>query len=208
MSSLRPRLVGAAVLAALAVAACSPADDGPAPTVTSVASDAPVGEPAPITPAPARSGWSSLVLGPVTLDVPEGFATVQEPPDADARTAVWVAAHGEQDGARAAVSVARDTAPQRDAAGTAGAALQAERAQRGAQDAADHPVPWPGTDAAHHLTYVQDVAVGGTVVPHRAEWVYADLPDGTQLAIGVVAPLDLFDTLALHDALATWRTTP
>ncbi|UZN02150.1 hypothetical protein [Cellulomonas sp. S1-8] len=160
----------------------------------------------PLTAPPAT--WSGLTLGPVTLDVPDGFTQVDEPQDTTARLTTWVARYGDQDGARAAISVARDLDPQRDASGTADAALQAERAQRGVDDDASSALTWPGADAAHHLTYLQDVAVGGTRVSHRAEWVYADLPDGTQVAVGVLAPVDLFDELALHDVLATWRTGP
>lgn len=33
-------------------------------------------------------------------------------------------------------------------------------------------------------------------------------PDGSQTTVGLVAPLDLFEELALHDVLTTWRTTP
>jgi len=81
----------------------------------------------------------------------------------------------------------------------------AQRTQDGTTDMAS---TWPGTGSAHHLTYLQDTTIGGTSVRHRAEWVYADLPDGTQVVVGVLAPVDLFDEPALHDVLASWRPTP
>lgn len=201
-----------AVLATGAVlVACSPAGDTPSGTAGAPGASAPAAPASPGTaqqpldPAEALTGGTPLTLGPVTLSVPDGFTQAQEPTDPSARMSTWVARYGDTDGARAGISVALDSAPQRDAAGTAAAAVGAEGAQRGVEDEESSPLTWPGTDAAHFLTYVQDVTVGGAQVPHRAEWVYADLPDGTQVAVGVLAPLDLFDELELHEVLATWQ---
>lgn len=214
MRYVRPVLATLAIGCCAVVAGCSPSSDDPAtPATSSVAPSADgtgdSGQPpalAPLTDPPAD--WGVLTLGPVTLDVPDGFVAVAGPEDPTGRISTWVGRHGDQDGARAGISVARDTSPRRDASGTAAAALQAEQAQRGADDAVSGPLPWEGVDAAAHLTYLQDIAIGGSAVQHRAEWVYADLPDGSQITVGVVAPVEIFDELRLHDVLATWRTGP
>lgn len=201
--------VALALLGALGLTACSSGASGTgSPGTAAPVADAvttPAAQPtlAPVAQAPEE--WRTLPLGPVVLDVPGGFEMVQEPGDDDARTASWVVRRGDQDGARAAISVARDTDPTRTPAQSAEAALRSEESQRGAHDGERMPLTWPGVADAAHLSYLQDVLVGSRTVEHRAEWVYADLPDGSQVAVGVVAPVEMFDELDLHEVLATWR---
>ncbi len=207
---MRIARTGAALMlvGVLALAACSTADDAAAPSTprATSASEDPTGPAAPLTPlADAPAGWSRIELGAVTLDVPDGFAVVQEPAATDAPDGSWIVRYGDQDGERAAITVVRDPAPTRAPADTAAAALSAARAQHSVQDDASAGLAWPGAEAATYLTYLQGVRVGGTAVEHRAEWVYADLADGSQVVVGVFAPLDLFDELQMHDVLATWR---
>jgi hypothetical protein len=199
-----------ALLGALGLTACSAGAPGAGPSGTPAVpvvdpAAAPAVDPtlAPVAEAPEE--WRTLPLGPVVLDVPGGFEMVQEPDDDDARTASWVARRGDQDGARAAISVARDTDPTRTPAQSAEAALRSEESQRGAHDGERTALTWPGVQDAAHLSYLQDVLVGSRTVEHRAEWVYADLPDGSQVAVGVVAPVEMFDELGLHEVLETWR---
>jgi hypothetical protein len=201
--------VALALLGALGLTACSSGASGTgspgtaAPVADAATTTAAQPTLAPVAQAPEE--WRTLPLGPVVLDVPGGFEMVQEPGDDDARTASWVVRRGDQDGARAAISVARDTDPTRTPAQSAEAALRSEESQRGAHDGERTPLTWPGVADAAHLSYLQDVLVGSRTVEHRAEWVYADLPDGSQVAVGVVAPVEMFDELDLHEVLETWR---
>lgn len=209
-----------ALLGALGLTACSSGGVGPVPPGGAATSaggaagasttGAPTatrtdGDGALVPDADVPETWVPLELGPVVLDAPGGFAVVQEPEDEDARTGSWVVRRGDQEGARAAISVARDTDPTRTPEQSAEAALRSEESQRGAHDGELTALTWPGAREAEHLTYVQDVLIGSRTVEHRAEWVYADLPDGSQVAVGVVAPVDVFDELALHEVLASWR---
>lgn len=159
---------------------------------------------APGEPAPE---WREVALGSVTLAVPDGFEEADGVPTRDERTSSYLLRYGDEDGARAAITVGVDTAPASTPEQAVDGQVGVERAQRGIEDEQTSPLTWPGTEAAHHLTYEQDIvlAEGAAPVRHRAEWVYADLPDGTQVGIGVLAPTDLYAELDLHAVLATWR---
>lgn len=187
-------------------ATTSATSDGEEPNVNEGHED---GDPstAALTPGEPGPEWREVTLGGVTLAVPDGFQAVEGVPTRDERTSSYLLRYGDEDGARAAITIGVDTAPAVNAEQAVDGQIEVERAQLGIENEQTAELSWPGTEVAHHLTYEQDVLLvqGEAPVRHRAEWVYADLPDGTQVGIGVLAPPDLYEELDLHAVLATWR---